>query len=259
MVKQAALAIEMLRFTAIARCGAKRSLDALVICGPSGVGKGALLSKLFQEFLNDFGYSVSHTTRAPRSGEIPGQHYHFVSHSEMSKLRQSTYAPSSAPQHGEALSEPYFVECCQVHNEWYGTSRGAVEVVRSQNKVTVLELDIQGAEKLKSAQQASVLRVGQSLSLTYHYLFVTAPLSLLEKRIVQRGADTPEKVKVRLATAERELAFVRNHPTFFDSLIENNGELSVAYAQLVNVLRHAGAFGLVNRSSGDKTSVTSKH
>ena len=190
-----------MRVTSLLRCSSVPPLGALVICGPSGVGKGALLTRLFVDYPSQFGYSVSHTTRAPRAGEVSGQHYHFVTHDAMKELQQSNYPPGSAL--------PYFVESCQVHNEWYGTSRKALDDVRAQNRVVVLELDIQGAQKLKAEQEKLIATKtttssnnkeeagGGAVALPwrYHYLFVTAPVALLEQRILARGADNPEKTQ----------------------------------------------------------------
>lgn len=57
----------------------------LVLCGPSGSGKSTLIKKLFEEFPDTFGYSISHTTRAPRPGEEDGKHYHFTTKEKMQK------------------------------------------------------------------------------------------------------------------------------------------------------------------------------
>lgn len=81
-------------------------LRPLVICGPSGVGKGTLMNMLFEEFGGFFGFSVSHTTRAPRPGEVHGVHYNFTSREVMSA----------------AIDEGRFLEFAQVHTNLYGTS-----------------------------------------------------------------------------------------------------------------------------------------
>jgi len=60
-----------------------RGFKALVLCGPSGSGKSTLLRRLFDDFPDKFGFSVSHTTRSPRQGEVNGQHYHFISREDM--------------------------------------------------------------------------------------------------------------------------------------------------------------------------------
>lgn len=85
----------------------------VVISGPSGVGKGTLIDKLLKKFPNLFGFSVSHTTRLPRQGEVDGTHYHFVTKEEFE----------------EAVERGDFIEYAKVHTNYYGTSFHAVEKV----------------------------------------------------------------------------------------------------------------------------------
>ena len=93
----------------------------IVISGPSGVGKGTLISKLMKEFPSMFGFSVSHTTRAPRDKEINGVHYHFTERSVMEK----------------EIKDEKFLEFANVHGNLYGTSIEAVEVVADAGKVDI--------------------------------------------------------------------------------------------------------------------------
>lgn len=91
----------------------------IVISGPSGVGKGTLIAKLMKEFPSMFGFSVSHTTRAPREKEKDGVHYHFTDRSVMEK----------------AIKDGKFLEFAAVHGNLYGTSIEAVEAVADEGKV----------------------------------------------------------------------------------------------------------------------------
>lgn len=91
----------------------------VVISGPSGVGKGTLISKLTEEFPSAFGFSVSHTTRNPREKEIDGVHYHFTKRSIMEK----------------DIRDGKFLESAHVHGNLYGTSIEAVEAVTDSGKV----------------------------------------------------------------------------------------------------------------------------
>ena len=86
----------------------------VVIAGPSGVGKGTIINKLLEKFPHIFGFSVSHTTRAPRPGEVDGVHYNFVNKGEFE----------------EAAERGDFVEHAKVHTNYYGTSYHAIEKVR---------------------------------------------------------------------------------------------------------------------------------
>ena len=78
----------------------------VVVCGPSGVGKGTLLGRLMADYPDEFGFSVSHTTRQPRPGEQDGVHYHFVSREEMETM--SMRAPSTREQPHTHAGRPSF-------------------------------------------------------------------------------------------------------------------------------------------------------
>ena len=104
----------------------------VVVCGPSGVGKGTLLNRLIAEHPDAFGFSVSHTTRQPRPGEVNGVHYHFVLKEDM----------EAAIKRGE------FVEYARVHSNMYGTSIKGVEDVRAAGKTCLLDIDVQARARL---------------------------------------------------------------------------------------------------------------
>jgi hypothetical protein len=91
----------------------------VVICGPSGVGKGTLIGKLMKDHPDKFGFSVSHTTRSPRVREIDGVHYHFA----------------SRPVMAQEIKEGKFLESAEVHGNLYGTSLAAVQAVADAGKV----------------------------------------------------------------------------------------------------------------------------
>jgi guanylate kinase len=93
----------------------------VVMCGPSGVGKGTLIAKLMKEYPDKFGFAVSHTTRKPRYMEQDGVHYHFTQRPDME----------------EAVREGKFLESAEVHGNMYGTSVAAVEAVADEGKVGI--------------------------------------------------------------------------------------------------------------------------
>ena len=95
------------------------SPQPVVICGPSGVGKGTLIGKLMKEFPDKFGFSVSHTTRNPREKEQDGVHYHFTTRQAME----------------EEIEDGKFLESAEVHGNLYGTSCAAVNAVSEAGKV----------------------------------------------------------------------------------------------------------------------------
>ena len=193
---------------------AARYLDAIVISGPSGVGKGTIIKRLRTDYPSLFGFSVSHTTRKPREGEVHGKDYHFVETSAMEEM----------------IARGDFLESCKVHSNFYGTSKAALEAVRKEGKVCIIEMDVQGAQKLRPHQG----------SMNFKYLFFTAPSEQeLESRIRKRGADDEAKVAERLETARKEMHFVNTNPKFFD-LVLMNDDLDRAYAQLLAMLRKSG-------------------
>ncbi|ETW09378.1 guanylate kinase [Aphanomyces invadans] len=174
----------------------------LVVSGPSGVGKGTLITRLLGKFSTQFGFSVSHTTRGPREGEENGVAYNFVTNDEFE---------------AEAANNT-FLEYAYVHGNGYGTSLQAVEAVQSQEKICVLDIDIQGVQQVKKS--ATKMK----------FLFIAPPsMADLEKRLRGRGTETEEKVALRLTNAKAELDFAaQGH---FDKVLVNN-DLDEAFAEL---------------------------
>jgi guanylate kinase len=172
----------------------KKSTDTLaplVLCGPSGVGKGTLIKILMQEYPECFGFSVSTTTRKPRPGEVDGKDYHFASSEEMLKM----------------IDEGRFVEHAKVHTNRYGTSTAALDAVKSANKIAILDIDIQGAQQVKAKMP------------TAHFVFLAPPSEeILEARLRGRGTEAEHKIQVRLKNAKDEIAFSKT-PGFFDKVI----------------------------------------
>lgn len=162
----------------------------LVICGPSGVGKSVLIKKLQEVFPEKFGFSVSHTTRGPRPGEEDGKDYHFTDLRRMET----------------AVSEGEFVEHAHVHGNMYGTSKSAVEAVRQEGQVCILDIDVQGAKSIHEQQAWPGTK----------FVFISPPsLAELERRLRGRGTETEEKVQKRLENAAGEIEF-SEQAEFFD-------------------------------------------
>ncbi|XP_060178383.1 guanylate kinase 2-like [Lycium barbarum] len=115
----------------------------IVISGPSGVGKGTLISKLMKEFPSMFGFSVSHTTRAPREKERNGIHYYFTDRNVMER----------------GIKDGKFLEFASVHGNLYGTSVEDVEVVADAGKVSLLPFP----ESIDLSSELSVSKIDQKL------------------------------------------------------------------------------------------------
>lgn len=130
--------------------------------------------------ISNLEFSVSHTTRQPRRGEQDGKDYHFVTQEEFIALRDQQ--PSG------------FLEWAEVHGNFYGTSRQAVEKLVAAGKDVVLDIDIQGADQVR--ENANPVTV-----------FISPPTpEELERRLRERGTETPDDIDSRLANAKSEMA-----------------------------------------------------
>ncbi|KAF5737700.1 putative guanylate kinase [Tripterygium wilfordii] len=179
----------------------------IVISGPSGVGKGTLISMLMKEFPSMFGFSVSHTTRAPRSMEQNGVHYHFTERSVMEK----------------DIKDGKFLEYASVHGNLYGTSIEAVEAVADAGKRCILDIDVQGARSVRAS------------SLDATFIFICPPsMEELEKRLRSRGTEAEEQVLKRLRNAEAEIEQGKSS-CIFDHILYNDN-LDECYKNLKKLL-----------------------
>ena len=169
----------------------------LIMCGPSGIGKTTLKNMLVSKYEGYFGFSVSHTTRKPRDGEVDGEDYHFVAKEKIMKM----------------IKDGQFVEYAHVHKNVYGTSIQAVRSVMKQNKICILDIDIQGVK--------SILNGPAHAELNPHYLFVQ-PKSFgdLEARLRKRQTDSEDQIQIRLATAKKELEASKSVP--FEKFLTND-------------------------------------
>ena len=148
----------------------------VVVSGFSGAGKGTLMKELLKRYDN-YALSISATTRAPREGETDGKEYFFVSKEQFEKMRD----------------EQKLIEYAQYVNHYYGTPKEYVEQKMAEGKDVILEIEIQGALKVKKRFPDALL------------LFVTPPSAEeLRKRLVGRGTETLEVINARLARAAEE-------------------------------------------------------
>ncbi|RLN98631.1 hypothetical protein BBJ28_00024786 [Nothophytophthora sp. Chile5] len=167
--------------------------EPLVIAGPSGVGKGTLINLLLEKFPNIFGFSVSHTTRGPREGEVDGVAYHFTSREKVL----------------EEIKAGLFLEHADVHGNVYGTSKRAVQNVQEKGKICILDIDIQGVQQVKKS------------GIRAKYLFISPPsMEELEQRLRGRATETEDKIQLRVKNAAGEVAF-GEQPGMFDANLVN--------------------------------------
>ncbi|KAK9478609.1 P-loop containing nucleoside triphosphate hydrolase protein [Lipomyces japonicus] len=178
------------------------SLRPIVISGPSGSGKSTLLKKLFAEYPDTFGFSVSHTTRGPRPGEENGIAYHFVDRPSFEKL----------------IEAKAFLEHAQFSGNYYGTTIQAVQDVAKGGKLAILDIDMQGVISVKNTD------------LNARYLFLSPPsLEILRTRLEGRGTESPESVQKRMDQAIKEIEFSKTGA--HDKAIVND-DLDRAYKEL---------------------------
>ena len=162
-----------------------------IISSPSGGGKTTILKTVLAG-LPGIVFSISHTTRSPRPGEVNGRDYHFVTAEEFTVVREQT--PSG------------FIEWARVHDNFYGTSRSDVEQRLEEGSDVILDIDIQGARQVKEAIEAVSI-------------FIAPPsLAELELRLRGRGTESEEVIALRLANASRELSAA----TEYDYLVIND-------------------------------------
>jgi len=177
-----------------------------VISAPSGAGKTTLVKLLLER---DAGviHSVSYTTRLPRPGERDGREYNFVDVVQFTAMRDR----------GE------FLECAEVHGNFYGTSRVWLETQMQAGRDTLLEIDWQGAQQVRKLFPSAVM------------VFILPPsIAELEKRLRNRGQDAEEVIQRRVAAALGEM----RHVGEFDFVIINN-DLQAALNELGAVVRAA--------------------
>ena len=149
----------------------------VVVSGFSGSGKGTVMNGLMENYGKDYALSVSATTRAPRPGEEHGVHYFFVSTEEFEGM----------------IAKEELVEYAKYVSNYYGTPKKYVEEQLSAGKNVILEIEIQGALKIKEKFPDTVL------------MFITAPsATILKNRLVGRGTEEQEVIDARLSRAYEE-------------------------------------------------------
>ena len=152
-----------------------------ILSAPSGAGKSTLRAGLQKN--QDFAYSVSCTTRAPRPGEIDGTDYHFLSREDFE----------------QKIAAGEFLEHAQVHGNYYGTLKSAVlDHLRAGTDV-LIDIDVQGAAMIRATDHPEIREALADIFL------MPASMEVLRSRLTKRGTETPEQVALRLHNAETEM------------------------------------------------------
>ena len=173
----------------------KQGFRPLIFVGPSGIGKGTIEKKIMSDHPNCFAFSVSHTSRSPRAGEVDGKDYHFI----------------SRKQFEEDIAAGKFVEFCEIHGNLYGTSIAAIQTVTETGKICLLDLNIDGAVSLSKTNLNP-------------YIIFFAPVSLesLEARLRGRGTESDSVIQTRMQTAKRELERLEELKSLWNCVIIND-------------------------------------
>ena len=161
------------------------------LSGPSGVGKGTVRAAIFSKGEQKFVYSISATTRKPRTGETDGVDYFFKTREEFEQMIQNKQ----------------LLEYAEYVGNYYGTPLEYVENTLATGKDVFLEIDVQGAIQVRELMPEGV------------FIFLTPPdLNELESRIVNRGTDSDEVIAKRMKTAREELELMK----YYDYSVVND-------------------------------------
>ena len=169
----------------------KEKGQIFVITAPSGTGKTTIIKNILKKNMNGVGYSISHTTRKPREGEINGSHYYFVDRDKFEKMIESHE----------------FIEWAVVYDQLYGTSISSINQELSSGKDLLMDIDIQGSKEIKR-------KFPESLS-----IFILPPsIDILKERLQKRSMDDKMNTDLRLKNAVEEIQRCRD----YDFIIVND-------------------------------------
>ena len=173
----------------------------LILSGPSGVGKDAVLSRM-RDLGEPYHFTVTATTRTQRNGETDGKDYIFVSPAEFKAQ----------------MEQDGFLEWAEVYGNYYGVPRDQVKTALQRGKDVIVKVDVQGAKTIKGLAPNAL------------YIFLAPPnMEQLEKRLTARMTESSGSLKIRLETATKEM----KSATWFDHVVINHeNQLDLAVAEI---------------------------
>ena len=178
-----------------------------IISGPSGVGKSTVLHALMERRKNVY-FSVSATTRDPRPGEVDGVHYHFL---DVDTFRQW-------------IANEEFLEYAEFVGNFYGTPKKFVDEAMERGEDVILDIEVQGAIQVTSKRPDTVR------------IFIAPPSwAELERRLTDRGTDSPDKIQKRLLRAKVEFQTAHTYDYF---VINNTVEEAVEELNTIMTAEH---------------------
>ncbi|KAB7708000.1 guanylate kinase [Bacillus aerolatus] len=176
----------------------------IVLSGPSGVGKGTVRKEIFSQPDVKFEYSISMTTRAPRTGEVDGVDYFFKSRAEFEQL----------------ISEGKLLEHAEFVGNYYGTPVDYVRETLDAGRDIFLEIEVQGARQVREKFPEGL------------FIFLAPPsLSELHSRIINRGTESDEVIKGRMEKARKEIEMM----SLYDYVVEND-EVEKACSRIQSIV-----------------------
>ena len=175
----------------------------VILSSPSGAGKTTLTKKIQQKF-SSFKVSVSHTTRKPRSNEVEGIDYYFVSHKNFNKL----------------IDEKMFYEHAKIFGNYYGTSKKNVDET-SKNFDILFDIDWQGTKQLSNFKNLDLVKI----------FLITDNKDELKKRLINRNQNTPEEIDKRLKSFEEDV----KHWNDYDYVVINK-DLDICFQQIEKII-----------------------
>ena len=156
---------------------------AIILSAPSGTGKTSVCFSLKKRY-PELKFSISYTTRLPRDKERNGVDYHYISKEVFQKM----------------LDDGEFLEWTEIHDNCYGTSIKKLEDLRKKGMDILLELDVRGVETLRDHRFPGI------------YIFIVPPsMEELKTRLTERGTETEDKIKERLAVGKDEIAKIQSY------------------------------------------------
>ena len=188
--------------------------SAIIISGPSGVGKSTVCNRV-REMFPELQFSISCTTRKPRPGEVDGVHYYYLSKEEFEKR----------------IANGDFIEYARVFDNIYGTLASEVIDRVTAGEDVFLDIDVQGAIQIQQAAEKNEL-----LKKVCEFILLAPPsFEILENRLRSRASDSAEQIEMRLAKARHELSFFRKY-----NYLVVNDDLETAAANVAAIIRSAG-------------------
>lgn len=176
-----------------------------MISAPSGGGKSTVIRKILQKGDERYAYSISTTTRERRENEVDGKHYFFVSEEDFHKKIQASE----------------FIEWAIVHGNYYGTSKSRIDEFLKDEKIILLDIDVQGGLEIKNQYQEKALLI-----------FIMPPnIDELEKRLRNRQTDNDKEITKRLAAVPVEIGHAPN----YDKIVVNK-KLDKTVSEVIQII-----------------------